>query len=285
MRESRILKVLFLLVLVAFVSAGCANMEYAPKRSVWYYHKELPEADRAIAKAQGAGKDKDCPDEFNKAAKMRDDAYDTYLSCRTAEGIEMAKKATQMANALCPPKPAPPVVIEKTKKWKEVAKVTLVNFATDKSNIETKYSVELQQAIEFAKKYPDSKIDVDGHTDNRASKQYNDALSMRRASSVAKYLQEHGVSQSRIKANGFGFSQPVDTNATAAGRAKNRRVEIRISAQVEVDAGDSAPVMKHEMKHDMKHDMKDDTKKAKKVKKAKKAKKAEKAKDTETKPN
>jgi outer membrane protein OmpA-like peptidoglycan-associated protein len=278
MTKSMITKVLLLLVLAAFLLAGCSHMEYAPKYSYWYYHKELPEADRAIEKAKAAGKDRECPDEFNKAAKMRDDAYETYLSCHTKEGIEMALKATKMAGELCPPKPP---VAQKVKKWKEVAKITLVNFATDKSNIEAKYSAELQQAIAFATKYPDSKIDVDGHTDNKGSKQYNDALSMRRANTVAKYLEQHGVSQSRIKANGFGFSQPVDTNDTAAGRAKNRRVEIRISAQVEVDSDDSAPAIRHEMKHDMKHEMKHDMKK---MKKTKKVKKADKAKKTETKP-
>ncbi|QWR77264.1 OmpA family protein [Candidatus Magnetomonas plexicatena] len=267
MKQSGILKLVLLVVAAAFLLSGCTELVYAPKHSVWYYHKELPEADQAIAKAQAAGKDKECPDLFAKAAKMRDDAYDTYLACHTAEGIELAKKAIQMANALCPPKPQPAPEPAKAREWKEVAKIVLVNFATDKSNIEAKYYVELNQAIDFAKHYPDAKIEVDGHTDNKASKSYNDALSMRRATAVADYLEKQGISSSRIKANGFGFSQPVDTNATAAGRAKNRRVEIRISSQIEKDSYTPAKVMKPEHK---------------KVKKAKKAKKAV---EKTTKPN
>ena len=102
-----------LLVLGAFY--GCAGREYAPNRGVMYYHRELPAADRAVEAARAAGKDKECPTEFAAAEKMRNDAYDIYLACRTAEGIAMANQATALANGLCPrkveaPMPAPVVV-------------------------------------------------------------------------------------------------------------------------------------------------------------------------------
>ena len=101
------------LLLLLGVFSGCAGREFAPKKQVWYYHKELPAADRAVEAARAAGKDKECPAEFAAAEKMKNDAYDTYLACHTEEGIRMANEATARANALCPmkvvaPPPPPP---------------------------------------------------------------------------------------------------------------------------------------------------------------------------------
>jgi OOP family OmpA-OmpF porin len=97
--------------------SGCAGLEYAPKKNIMYYHKELPAADRAVEAARAAGKDKECPAEFQAAEKAKNDAYDIYWSCRTQEGIAKANEATAKANALCPkkamappPPPPPPVV-------------------------------------------------------------------------------------------------------------------------------------------------------------------------------
>jgi outer membrane protein OmpA-like peptidoglycan-associated protein len=76
-----------------------------------YYHKELPAADRAVEAARAAGKDRKCPAEFAAAEKMKNDAYDIYLSCRTEEGIAKANQATALANGLCPRRavvPPPP---------------------------------------------------------------------------------------------------------------------------------------------------------------------------------
>ena len=105
---------LITLFIAAFL-VGCAGMQYAPKNGLMYYHKELPAADRAIDAARAAGKDKECPEEFQAAAKMRDEAYEIYWSCRTQEGIAKANEAAAKANGLCPkkaeapkPKPAPP---------------------------------------------------------------------------------------------------------------------------------------------------------------------------------
>jgi OOP family OmpA-OmpF porin len=92
-------------------------LEYAPKKNIMYYHEELPAADRAVEAARAAGKDKECPAEFQEAEKAKNDAYDIYWSCRTQEGIAKANEATAKANALCPkkamappPPPPPPVV-------------------------------------------------------------------------------------------------------------------------------------------------------------------------------
>jgi outer membrane protein OmpA-like peptidoglycan-associated protein len=101
-------KRIFLLTVVALVTLtflfGCGGKVYAPREGspIMYYHAELPEAAQAVESAEKAGKDKACPDEFQAAKNMMEDAYRTYWACRTDEAIEKAKKATAMANALCP---------------------------------------------------------------------------------------------------------------------------------------------------------------------------------------
>jgi outer membrane protein OmpA-like peptidoglycan-associated protein len=76
--------------------------------------------------------------------------------------------------------------------------------------------------------YPDTLIIVTGHTDNTGSAAYNQSLSERRASAVSAELIANGVPGRRVVSRGAGLTQPIASNATAAGRAQNRRVEIVI---------------------------------------------------------
>jgi len=105
----------FCLVFLMSLLFGCAMKEYSPDRHFLYYHKELPAAEKAVEAARKAGKDKECPAEFQAAEKMKNEAYKVYWACRTQEAIAKANEATAMANALCPkkiaaPKPAPVAV-------------------------------------------------------------------------------------------------------------------------------------------------------------------------------
>ena len=87
----------------------------------------------------------------------------------------------------------------------------------------------LDQAIDALKRYPEIKVELDGHTDSVGTDAYNQKLSERRAQIVYDYLTSHGVDASRITAvKGFGESQPIDTNATKEGRARNRRTELKV---------------------------------------------------------
>ncbi|MBF0345657.1 MAG: OmpA family protein [Nitrospirae bacterium] len=246
----RVRQLLFLMVLISITALyGCAGMEYAPKRAMWYYHKELPEADKAVEAARAAGKDKQCPKEFSAAEKMRDDAYDVYWACRTAEGIDMAKKATEMAKALCPapppppppsPTPAPtpqakatptpaPKEAPKVECTKPIAVIKIVNFDFDKYNIKKAYKKELDMAVEIIKKYPQAVINIDGHTCSIGTDKYNMGLSIRRATAAKDFLVKKGhIDASRITIHGYGESRPAFTNKTRDGRMKNRRAEINI---------------------------------------------------------
>src|SRR5689334_313249 len=87
----------------------------------------------------------------------------------------------------------------------------------------------LDQAIDALKRYPEIKVELDGHTDSIGTDAYNQKLSERRAQIVYDYLTSHGVDPSRITAvKGFGETQPIDTNATKEGRARNRRTEMKV---------------------------------------------------------
>jgi len=88
----------------------------------------------------------------------------------------------------------------------------------------------LREMANVFEKYPNTTIEVAGHTDSIGSAAYNQRLSERRAGSVANYLEGIGVNGSRIDAVGYGKSQPRATNSTANGRQLNRRVEIHIRA-------------------------------------------------------
>jgi OOP family OmpA-OmpF porin len=87
----------------------------------------------------------------------------------------------------------------------------------------------LDEAIDTLKRNPNVKVEVDGHTDSVGSDAYNQKLSERRAKGVYDYLTEHGVPGSQLDGpKGFGESQPIDTNDTAAGRQRNRRTELKV---------------------------------------------------------
>jgi len=78
------------------------------------------------------------------------------------------------------------------------------------------------------KKNPDVEVTIDGHTDNTGSDEVNNPLSVQRAEGTKKYLVSKGVDAVRLMTKGFGSTQPVADNETEEGRAKNRRIEIKI---------------------------------------------------------
>lgn len=106
-----------------------------------------------------------------------------------------------------------------------------VYFNTDKATLRERSFGALNNLVEAMKTNPEMRVEIAGHTDDRASASYNKDLSQRRAESVKRYLVENGISEDRIRAKGYGESQPVASNETPAGRQKNRRVEVRILEQ------------------------------------------------------
>jgi outer membrane protein OmpA-like peptidoglycan-associated protein len=101
-----------------------------------------------------------------------------------------------------------------------------VTFAVDQSDIQPQFYPVLDDVAGILNSYPQTLIDVVGHADATGPDDYNQALSERRASSVAGYLVSRRVIQDRLYVAGMGERAPVASNATAEGRAQNRRVEI-----------------------------------------------------------
>ena len=104
-----------------------------------------------------------------------------------------------------------------------------VYFATGKARIEKRSFGLLAQVAQVLQQHPDLlEIQVEGHTDDRGRATLNTALSQARAEAVVGYLIKRGVAAGRLAARGFGPSRPLGSNATAAGRDRNRRVEFHV---------------------------------------------------------
>jgi outer membrane protein OmpA-like peptidoglycan-associated protein len=103
-----------------------------------------------------------------------------------------------------------------------------VTFDVDSAALRPEFRGTLDKIAQNLKQYPNSLIDVYGHTDSTGSHAHNQVLSENRAGTVANYLTMQGVSAARIRSQGFGETMPIADNATEEGRRRNRRVEIKI---------------------------------------------------------
>ncbi|HJY23373.1 MAG TPA: OmpA family protein, partial [Hanamia sp.] len=109
-------------------------------------------------------------------------------------------------------------------------------FEFSKSDLSTAAKTNLDKLVAVLNKYPNTNIEVQGHTDSRGTDEYNMGLSQRRANTVADYLKSKGITNSRITTKGFGESAPGYTNDTPEGMAQNRRVEFLITANEQMKA-------------------------------------------------
>jgi OmpA-OmpF porin, OOP family len=103
-----------------------------------------------------------------------------------------------------------------------------VLFDFDKSNVKPEAAAILDRLVVFMNENKDKRANLSGHTDNIGTEAYNQALSERRVNSVKDYVVKKGVDSSRVSGQGFGESKPIADNKTQEGRAKNRRVEIKV---------------------------------------------------------
>ena len=103
-------------------------------------------------------------------------------------------------------------------------------FGVDESSLSPASKTNLDDLAKTLNKYPDTEILIEGHTDSSGPDDHNMTLSKQRAQSVSGYLISNGVLASRINTVGYGETQPIADNSTAAGMAQNRRVEVAIYA-------------------------------------------------------
>jgi outer membrane protein OmpA-like peptidoglycan-associated protein len=111
-----------------------------------------------------------------------------------------------------------------------------VLFGFDKSGLSADAKANLDKLVKVIDGYPDTDIEIQGHTDSKGSLAYNENLSVERASAVSNYLISKKVAANRLTIVGYGETMPKYENDTEAGRAQNRRVEFLISANEKMRA-------------------------------------------------
>jgi outer membrane protein OmpA-like peptidoglycan-associated protein len=249
-------KRVFMFVIALFsisLMVGCAGLEKRPagRGGYLYYPPALVSADRALDGARAAGKDKECPTEFNAAKDMVDQAYEVYMACHDKEAIDMANEAIGKIKALCPvkpvaemkPEPKPEPVPTPAAKPEpkpapvvEPMKITLedIHFDFDKATL-TKVAVGiLDSNIKTLKENPGIRVQIEGHTCAHGSADYNMALGERRANSVKEYLANHGIAADRMTTISYGKTRlampeiPTPKNKESKEAKANRRVHFEV---------------------------------------------------------
>jgi outer membrane protein OmpA-like peptidoglycan-associated protein len=122
--------------------------------------------------------------------------------------------------------------VAETKRTEDGIITTLKNnilFDTDSSVLKPRALDSINQLADIIKKYPEDRLVVVGHTDDRGTTEYNERLSLQRAQAVKLQMASRGVPAASMEAMGQGESQPAAPNTTDDGRAKNRRVELHIT--------------------------------------------------------
>jgi outer membrane protein OmpA-like peptidoglycan-associated protein len=124
--------------------------------------------------------------------------------------------------------------VAETKKTRDGLLVKLKSellFETGKASLKDEAIVEVSKLGDILAKYPDDKIKIVGHTDNTGKREVNQTLSRQRAGSVMEILRTRGVKAQQMLSEGRADGEPLADNATADGRAQNRRVELNIQVQ------------------------------------------------------
>ena len=139
-------------------------------------------------------------------------------------GRKMDKQAEEIKNQI------PNAKVERVEEGINVEFNSAILFGFNQSDVSAAAKTSLNDLVTILNKYPDTNIEVDGHTDNTGSAEYNQTLSEKRAAAVGQYLISNGIAASRITTKGLSFSVPKYSNDTPDGRMKNRRVEFLITA-------------------------------------------------------
>ena len=145
-------------------------------------------------------------------------------------GRQMDKQAEEIA------KTVPDAKVERVGEGIVVEFSSNVLFAFDQSNLSTDAKTNLDKLVVVLNGYPDTNIEIQGHTDSKGSEAYNQTLSEQRASTVSGYLSGKGIAYNRLTIKGFGETVPKYSNDTADGQTQNRRVEFLITANEKMKA-------------------------------------------------
>lgn len=145
-------------------------------------------------------------------------------------GNQMDKQAEEIE------KTVPDATVERVGEGIVVEFSSNILFGFDESDLSGEAKTNLDKLVRVLNTYDETDIELQGHTDSRGSEDYNLALSERRATEVSEYLEEKGISDSRLTIKGFGEEFPKYSNETSEGRSQNRRVEFLITANEKMKA-------------------------------------------------
>ncbi|MDX8388558.1 MAG: OmpA family protein [Ghiorsea sp.] len=204
---------------------------------------QLDEVRTAIKNARDAGAEQCAPALLAKAEARQlyaaheleeDSSYNSQeAEDLIDEALSLAKKSKAKcahSNLIIKAAVSPVPVAVPVSKAIKAEKIILdgVFFESNSANLTAASTSTLNQAVETLRKRPDIHVEVGAHTDSGGKASYNDYLSSLRASEVKAYLVKHGIAATRLSAKGYGESTPIADNKTKAGKAKNRRVELKI---------------------------------------------------------
>lgn len=195
-----------------------------------------------IQKARDAGAEQCAPAALAKAEVAQlhaahelaeGSSYNTEeVSMLIADALASAKQASAKCSkpkakpvVVTKPKPAPVVA---TNAKPEVIALDGVFFESNSAKLTASSTATLDKAVEALSRRTGIHVEVGAHTDSGGKASYNKRLSGLRANTVMGYLVSHGIDQSRLTAKGYGEAYPIADNATRAGKAKNRRVELKV---------------------------------------------------------
>ncbi len=139
-------------------------------------------------------------------------------------GREMDKQAAEIEQTV------PDAKVERVGEGIVVEFSSAVLFGFDQSDLSADAKANLDKLVKVLNTYPETNIEVQGHTDSKGTESYNQNLSVKRATSVSDYLTANQIKGDRITTKGFGEALPKYDNETEEGRAQNRRVEFLITA-------------------------------------------------------
>lgn len=145
-------------------------------------------------------------------------------------GNKMDKQAREIENTV------PGAKVERVGEGIVVEFSSNVLFGFDRSSLSADARTNLDKLVVVLNAYPDTDIEIQGHTDDKGSETYNRTLSEKRAGVVSDYLTGEGIAYSRVRIKGFGETLPKYSNTTDDGRSQNRRVEFLITANEKMKA-------------------------------------------------
>jgi outer membrane protein OmpA-like peptidoglycan-associated protein len=213
-------KALIMILFISVVAAGCAGMNRQQKGAIG----------GAVAGA-AAG------------ALVSDNIWGVLIGATVggAAGNLIGKHMDEQAREL--EQAVPTAEVQRVGEGINMTFASGLMFKINSASIDEGYKDDLRAAAEVFKKYDDTNILVEGHTDDTGAEAYNMDLSRRRAASVVEFLEAQGVSSTRLQTEAFGESQPKYPNDSEEHRSQNRRVELGIYANDEMKAEAKAATM------------------------------------------